>query len=250
MAPCLKRLFRLETEAGRLKIQDQTLTRPVERSPASRTRPKSRSLSTTMAWLRSSSATTTRTSPASSAGSASPANANGNQIVIRGPREASEPGAARLRAALRPRQARPARQRRRRRGRDRGDLLPGHSVPSEFESGGDAFGQIKTRKRGVVRARNAAQDCYIAALRSHELVFAEGPAGTGKTWLAVGHAVALLEQGVVERLILSRPRSRPASDWASCRRHARQGRSLPAADLRRALRFMDAAWSSAASRPG
>ena len=56
-----------------------------------------------------------------------------------------------------------------------------------------------------MRARNAAQDRYLAALRKHELVFAEGPAGTGKTWLAVGHAVSLLEQGVVERLILSRP---------------------------------------------
>ena len=65
--------------------------------------------------------------------------------------------------------------------------------------------QIGTRQRGVVRARNAAQDRYLRALRSHELVFAEGPAGTGKTWLAVGHAVSLLEQGVVERLILSRP---------------------------------------------
>ena len=69
----------------------------------------------------------------------------------------------------------------------------------------DAFAQIKTRRRGVVRARNAAQDRYLAALRKHELVFAEGPAGTGKTWLAVGHAVSLLEQGLVERLILSRP---------------------------------------------
>ena len=58
---------------------------------------------------------------------------------------------------------------------------------------------------GVVRARNAAQDRYLAALRKHELVFAEGPAGTGKTWLAVGHAVSLLEQGLVERLVLSRP---------------------------------------------
>ena len=56
-----------------------------------------------------------------------------------------------------------------------------------------------------MRARNAAQDRYLRALSKHELVFAEGPAGTGKTWLAVGHAVSLLEQGVVERLILSRP---------------------------------------------
>ena len=56
-----------------------------------------------------------------------------------------------------------------------------------------------------MRARNAAQDRYLSALRNNALVFAEGPAGTGKTWLAVGHAVSLLEQGVVERLILSRP---------------------------------------------
>ncbi|HYA72131.1 MAG TPA: PhoH family protein, partial [Roseiarcus sp.] len=77
--------------------------------------------------------------------------------------------------------------------------------PGEFEGSVDGFGHIKTRRRGVVRARNAAQDRYLAALRKHELVFAEGPAGTGKTWLAVGHAVSLLEQGVVERLILSRP---------------------------------------------
>ncbi len=67
------------------------------------------------------------------------------------------------------------------------------------------FEGISTRKRGLVKARNAAQDTYLRALRSHELVFAEGPAGTGKTWLAVGYAVSLLEQGVVDRLILSRP---------------------------------------------
>ena len=68
-----------------------------------------------------------------------------------------------------------------------------------------AFEQILTRKRGSVRARNAAQDQYLRALKRYELVCAEGPAGTGKTWLAVGHAVQLMEQGAVERLILSRP---------------------------------------------
>ena len=67
------------------------------------------------------------------------------------------------------------------------------------------FDQIATRRRGPVRARNLAQDAYLRALKRHELVLAEGPAGTGKTWLAVGYAVSLLEQGVVERLILSRP---------------------------------------------
>jgi phosphate starvation-inducible protein PhoH and related proteins len=45
----------------------------------------------------------------------------------------------------------------------------------------------------------------LRLMKSHELVFAEGPAGTGKTWLAVGYAVLLLEQGAVERLVLSRP---------------------------------------------
>ena len=67
------------------------------------------------------------------------------------------------------------------------------------------FDQITTRRRGPVRARNLAQNLYLRALKQNELVLAEGPAGTGKTWLAVGYAVSLLEQGVVERLILSRP---------------------------------------------
>ncbi|HEX2556354.1 MAG TPA: PhoH family protein [Microvirga sp.] len=75
----------------------------------------------------------------------------------------------------------------------------------EAPSAGRTFDHIATRKRGPVRARNAAQNAYIKALKQHELVFAEGPAGTGKTWLAVGHAVSLLEQGHAERLILSRP---------------------------------------------
>jgi len=133
------------------------------------------------------------------------ANANGNQIVIRGPREASE-RARRVFELLyeRAKLGQPA---------GEGDVegaieetsYQGTLFPGEFETTGDAFGQIKTRKRGVVRARNAAQDRYLAALRKHELVFAEGPAGTGKTWLAVGHAVSLLEEGAVERLILSRP---------------------------------------------
>ena len=56
-----------------------------------------------------------------------------------------------------------------------------------------------------MKARNRAQDLYLRLLKQKELVFAEGPAGTGKTWLAVGHAVSLLEKGLVERLILSRP---------------------------------------------
>lgn len=67
-----------------------------------------------------------------------------------------------------------------------------------------SFEEINLRKRPV-RARTAAQDAYIRALRRHALVFGTGPAGTGKTWLAVAQAVALFERKEVDRIILSRP---------------------------------------------
>jgi phosphate starvation-inducible protein PhoH and related proteins len=66
------------------------------------------------------------------------------------------------------------------------------------------FEEINLRKRPV-RARTAAQDAYIRALRRQALVFGIGPAGTGKTWLAVAHAVQLFERKEVDRIILSRP---------------------------------------------
>ena len=56
-----------------------------------------------------------------------------------------------------------------------------------------------------MRARTAAQDSYIRALKRHELVFGIGPAGTGKTWLAVAHAAQLFERKEVDKIILSRP---------------------------------------------
>jgi phosphate starvation-inducible protein PhoH and related proteins len=66
------------------------------------------------------------------------------------------------------------------------------------------FEEINLRKRPV-RARTAAQDAYIRALKRHALVFGTGPAGTGKTWLAVAQAVQMLERKEVDRIILSRP---------------------------------------------
>ncbi len=68
----------------------------------------------------------------------------------------------------------------------------------------EGFEEINLRKRPV-RARTAAQDSYIRALKRHALVFGTGPAGTGKTWLAVAHAVQLFERKEVDRIILSRP---------------------------------------------
>jgi len=66
------------------------------------------------------------------------------------------------------------------------------------------FEEIHLRKRPV-RARTVTQDAYIRALRSHSLVFGTGPAGTGKTWIAVAHAVSLFERKEVDRIVVSRP---------------------------------------------
>jgi phosphate starvation-inducible protein PhoH and related proteins len=63
---------------------------------------------------------------------------------------------------------------------------------------------IRTRKRQI-SARTTAQGDYIRALRDHDLVFGLGPAGTGKTYLAVAAAVDMLMTGQVQRIILSRP---------------------------------------------
>jgi phosphate starvation-inducible PhoH-like protein len=68
----------------------------------------------------------------------------------------------------------------------------------------ESFEEINLRKRRV-RARTPAQDAYVRALKRHALVFSTGPAGTGKTWLAVAHAVQLFERKEVDRIILSRP---------------------------------------------
>ena len=67
-----------------------------------------------------------------------------------------------------------------------------------------SMAQISTRKK-TISARTPTQDVYMRALEQSELVFGVGPAGTGKTYLAVAHAAQLLERGAVDRIILSRP---------------------------------------------
>ncbi|MCY3878001.1 MAG: PhoH family protein [Rhodobacteraceae bacterium] len=64
--------------------------------------------------------------------------------------------------------------------------------------------EILTRRR-VVEPRTPAQKRYVHSLKSRQLVFGIGPAGTGKTYLAVAQAVAMLSAGSVDRIILSRP---------------------------------------------
>ncbi|EAT07632.1 MULTISPECIES: PhoH family protein [Sphingomonadaceae] len=63
---------------------------------------------------------------------------------------------------------------------------------------------IRTRKKTIV-PRSATQVTYMEALTRNDIIFALGPAGTGKTYLAVAQAVSQLITGSVDRLILSRP---------------------------------------------
>lgn len=62
-----------------------------------------------------------------------------------------------------------------------------------------------TTKRRIISAKSKQQEAYIKALKDNELVFAEGPAGTGKTYLAVALGVEMMLAGQIDRLILSRP---------------------------------------------
>ena len=63
---------------------------------------------------------------------------------------------------------------------------------------------VETRRRRVA-PRSANQAVYLRALREHDITFGVGPAGTGKTYLAVAVAVSMLTAGEVERIVLSRP---------------------------------------------
>ena len=72
----------------------------------------------------------------------------------------------------------------------------GVAAPEEY--------QIKTR-RGMIRARGANQRAYLKAINESDLSFGIGPAGTGKTYLAVACAVDALQPDEVRRLVLVRP---------------------------------------------
>ena len=78
------------------------------------------------------------------------------------------------------------------------------TLPTLEKKGKVRMAQIATRKATIV-ARTPAQDAYMRAMDRAELVFGVGPAGTGKTYLAVAHAATLLERGDINRIILSRP---------------------------------------------
>src|SRR5271170_7608761 len=121
------------------------------------------------------------------------ANSRGNQVTLEGTREAGELARRVLEGLYE----------RLKRGDEltQGDvdgavrlaLSQGSLFDFDPSTARERFEEINLRKRRV-RARTPAQDAYIRALKRHPLVFSTGPAGTGKTWLAVAHAIQLFER--------------------------------------------------------
>jgi phosphate starvation-inducible PhoH-like protein len=74
----------------------------------------------------------------------------------------------------------------------------------EVEEDEDAESDIKI-KRGIIKGRSPNQRHYLRNITNHDVSFGIGPAGTGKTYLAVACAVAALEQDHVRRIVLVRP---------------------------------------------
>jgi phosphate starvation-inducible PhoH-like protein len=118
----------------------------------------------------------------------------GNRLAISGPRQSADAARTAL-AALWDRL---------KRGLEVDAAAVDAAVRMANDGGGGAEATFRTRKRHI-SARSPAQAEYIRALREKELVFGIGPAGTGKSYLAVAAAVDALMTGQVERIILSRP---------------------------------------------
>jgi phosphate starvation-inducible protein PhoH and related proteins len=73
-------------------------------------------------------------------------------------------------------------------------------------SGPDEAGAIDVSARGqVIHAKTDGQKRYLHSISQNDLVFCEGPAGTGKTFLAVAMAVSLLRRSIIRRIVLVRP---------------------------------------------
>ncbi len=121
----------------------------------------------------------------------------GNQVAIEGPPDAADI-------------ARVALSRLYQRLKDGEEVEPGdvEAAVRMASAPTDLFGEqepvIRTKRRHI-KARSPAQATYMEAMLQNELVFGIGPAGTGKTYLAVCAAVSMLVGGQIDRIILSRP---------------------------------------------
>ena len=127
----------------------------------------------------------------------------GNQLAISGPSESVDAARETLNALYA----------RLKRGQsiDRGDVEMALRMARASEAELNLFDKmsadgtaVRTQRR-LVSPRSPAQAAYLRALRENDMVFGLGPAGTGKTYLAVAVAVAMLTKGTVDRIVLSRP---------------------------------------------
>lgn len=87
-------------------------------------------------------------------------------------------------------------------------LLEHGADPADWatDTSRDTEAEVVVRtKRGVIRGRSVLQKAYLRGIATHDLSFGIGPAGTGKTYLAVASAVDALERDRVRRLVLVRP---------------------------------------------
>ena len=84
------------------------------------------------------------------------------------------------------------------------DLIHQSPTPPQYDQLADDKHAANTYK-ATIRARTAGQAQYLESIDNNDIVFAIGPAGTGKTYLAVAMAVAALKQKQISRILLARP---------------------------------------------
>ena len=84
------------------------------------------------------------------------------------------------------------------------DIFDGESTPSSFVESGDAI-IVHATDGKPIKARNKTQQEMVKAYFANDLLFAVGPAGTGKTYLAIALAVRALKHREIKRIILTRP---------------------------------------------
>lgn len=75
----------------------------------------------------------------------------------------------------------------------------------EIVSDSDIENIILYTRQDAIKAKTPTQICYYASVKRNDICFAIGPAGTGKTYLAVAFAIAAMKRGIVQRIILARP---------------------------------------------
>ena len=96
---------------------------------------------------------------------------------------------------------------------------------------------ILSRRGKTIRPKTLNQKRYVDAIDAHTIVFGIGPAGTGKTYLAMAKAVQALQAKLVNRIILTRPAVEAGERLGLPARHpVREDRPVPAPALRRAAR--------------